>query len=349
MRINKYVCATLIVILFLSTFGCFKEIVETRETLPDIVWPGPPEVARIRFVNSISKPDDLNIRESLSVKLWNFFKGKVKTSIIKPYGLISDNKGRLYVVDNFRQLVHVFNSRDNEYYVFPDKETTFVSPISITIDKKGIIYVSDSSEGVVKAFADHGKTFLRDIGRELLMRPTGLAYNSKSDELLVVDTKYSQIVRFSTDDFRHRGMFGSMGVATGSFNNPTNIFTDSSGQVYITDSLNFRIQIFTHNGKFIRSFGKNGDSPGYFARPKGVAVDSDGNIYVVDALFDNVQIFNKMGELLMDFGKPGNAYGEFWLPTSMYIDAQDRIYVSDSYNKRVQVFQYMNIDETPLR
>jgi DNA-binding beta-propeller fold protein YncE len=181
------------------------------------------------------------------------------------------------------------------------------------------------------------------------MRPTGLTYNAKSDELLVVDTKYSQIVRFSTDDFRHRGTLGSMGVSTGTFNNPTNIFTDSSGQVYITDSLNFRIQIFTHNGTFIRSFGKNGDSPGHFARPKGVAVDSDGNIYVVDSLFDNIQIFNKMGELLMDFGKSGNAYGEFWLPTGLYIDSQDRIYVSDSYNKRVQVFQYMNIDETPLR
>lgn len=349
MRISKYVCAILMVVFFLSTSGCFKEIVETREDLPEIVWPGHPEVPRIRFVNSISKADDLNIRENLSAKIWNFFKGKVKTSIIKPYGLISDNEGRLYVVDNYMKLVHVFNSRNNEYYVFPDKETTFASPINIAIDNKGVIYVSDSSEGVVKAFGDHGKTFLRDVGRGLLIRPTGLAYNSKSDELLVVDTKHSQIVRFSTDDFRFKGTLGSMGISTGMFHNPTNIFSDSSGKVYITDSLNFRVQVFTHNGKFIRTFGKGGDSPGYFSRPKGIAVDSDGNIYVVDSLFDNIQIFNKTGELLMDFGKSGNDYGEFWLPTGMYIDSQDRIYVSDSYNKRVQVFQYIKINEIHFR
>jgi len=344
---GKLALSLIVIISFLALSGCFMEVVETREDLPDIVWPQRPETPRIRFVNAISNPEDLNIRESLSARLWNFFKGKVRTPIIKPYGVITDAEGRLYVVDNFSRVIHVYNAKNNEYYVFPQSETNLLSPIDIAIDKNGTVYVSDSREQSVKVFTDHGKKFLKDIGRGLLSRPTGLAYNTVSDELLVVDTKYSEIIRYDIKTLTFRGAIGSMGVEHGAFNNPTNIFSDRRGKIYVSDSLNFRIQVFTHDGTFVRTFGKGGDSPGFFSRPKGVAVDSDGNIYVVDALFDNIQMFNENGELLMDFGKAGNNYGEFWLPAGIYIDKNDRIYISDSYNKRVQIFQYLKAGELP--
>jgi len=337
----------LIVCVLITAAGCFKEVVETRGDLPDIVWPQRPDVPRIRFVNAISNPEDFDIREGLSARIWNFLKGKVRTPIIKPYGIVTDSEGRLYVVDNFSRCVHVFHPRNNEYYIFPQGGVELLSPIGIAIDKNDTIYVSDSRDQVVKLFKNRGKTFFREIGRGLLARPTGLAYNAVSQELLVVDTKYSEIIRYDIETFKYKGTFGGMGAAAGSFNNPTHIYTDRAGQIYISDSLNFRIQVFRHDGTFVRSFGKGGDGPGYFSRPKGVAADSDGNIYVVDALFDNVQIFNQQGELLMDFGKTGSGYGEFWLPSGIFIDGKDRIYVSDSYNKRVQIFQYLKAGALP--
>ena len=57
---------------------------------------------------------------------------------------------------------------------------------------------------------------------------------------------------------------------------------DKDGNVYVTDTMNNRVEIFDADGKFISTFGKNGDGPGYFARPKGIAVDSDGHIWVAD-------------------------------------------------------------------
>jgi DNA-binding beta-propeller fold protein YncE len=336
---------TRIIFLFLSLLllapGCFKEIVETREPLPSIIWPKPPAVARIRFINSISKPEDLNIRPSFSRKLLNFVMGETKTSVVNPYGITTDPEGRLYVVDTNMKHVHVFDQKNNEYYMFPDKDTQFTSPIDIVLDNKGSLYVSDSKEAVVKVFKQNGKKYVKDIGKGLLNRPTGLAFNKKTEELLVLDTKNNEIVRYEVDTLTETGVIGREGSIDGTFFNPTNISTSSDGNIYVSDSLNFRIQIFTPEGNFIHTFGKPGDSPGFFSRPKGVAVDSDGNIYVVDALFDNIQIFDSQGILLMDFGRPGSKYGDFWLPTGIYIDENDRIYVADSFNNRVQIFQYI--------
>ena len=125
---------------------------------------------------------------------------------------------------------------------------------------------------------------------------------------------------------------------------PTDIFVSQDGRIFVSDSLNFRVQIFTPDGKFLNTFGIAGTGPGFFSRPKGIAVDSEGNIYVVDALFDNVQIFDERGNLLMDFGSIGENYGEFWLPSGIFIDDNDMIYVSDTYNKRVQIFRYLKED-----
>jgi hypothetical protein len=62
-RFSMILISGLIIVIGIA--GCFKEIVETREPLPELVWPDPPETARIHFVNSISTPEHLNIRASL--------------------------------------------------------------------------------------------------------------------------------------------------------------------------------------------------------------------------------------------------------------------------------------------
>jgi len=99
-----------------------------------------------------------------------------------------------------------------------------------------------------------------------------------------------------------KGIIGRGGSDSGMFHYPTNIFVSGDGQIFVSDSLNFRIQIFTPEWKFFIQLRQARRHSRFFARPKGVAVDSDGNIYVVDALFDNVQMFDKQGRLLMDFG-----------------------------------------------
>ena len=338
---NRYILfAAFTTGIFLVISGCAKHTVVSSEN-PDIYWKSPMGGNRIEFVKAISKPEDLNIRPSILKRLANYIVGKATAAIVSPYGIATDSQGRLYVVDTFLKRVHVFDAERNQYFFFPSDRTMLSSPIGIAIDQGGIVYITDSKKGLVYIFKDNGKTFLSTIGSGIFKRPTGIAINPKTSELLVVDTLLSRVVRFDLSNRLPKGSFGTDGATAGMFHYPTNIFVTLTGDIIVSDALNFRVQVFSPEGRFLFTFGRIGDEPGTFSRPKGVAADSDGNIYVVDALFDNIQVFDKSGRLLMAFGEHGTGYGEFWLPTGLYIDDNDMIYVSDSSNQRVQIFRYL--------
>jgi len=335
--------------IFFLIQGCVKQVGEQREPLPEIVWPQPPEKAKIRFVNAVSRPEDLQIKSTAFRRFMDYFTGKTDMEMVSPYGVATDSAGRLYVVDTALKTVHVFDVSAVEYYTFATKDSSLVSPIDIAIDdKKGYIYVSDSGEKTVKIFKDRGRVFEGEIGKGVFERPTGVAINEKTSELLVVDTLNATILRYDLNNNVFKGILGGDGPAEGKFHFPTNIYVTKDGMILVSDSLNFRVQMFSPEGIFLRMFGSEGDQAGYFTRPRGVASDSNGNIYVVDALFDNIQIFDNLGRLLMAFGSHGKGYGEFWLPTGIFIDQNDTIYVSDSYNKRIQIFEYLKGDD-PLK
>ena len=311
---------------------------------PEIYWPKPPDTRRIEFVRSVSKPEDLDIRPGVLKRLFNYMAGKTPASIVSSYGIATDAEGRLYVADTALKRIHVFDRAKNQYYFFPADRRMLASPVGIAIDKDGAIYVTDSKKAVVYIFKDQGRTFVSATGRGILKRPTGIAVNQRTSELLVVDTLQSSVFRFDLSNRLPKGSFGTDGAEEGQFHYPTNISVTSAGDIIVSDSLNFRVQVFSPNGSFMSSIGRMGDMPGTFSRPKGVASDSDGNIYVVDGLFDNVQIFDKRGRLLTAFGEHGAGYGNFWRPTGIYIDNNDLIYLSDSSNRRVQIFRYLKED-----
>lgn len=328
--------------------GCFKMAVPEVKPTQVILWPEPPAVPRISFVNTLARPEDLGISEGVWQGFLRYLAGRPETPLVSPHGLTVDAAGRLYVVDNHLKKVHVFDQQGGRYRLFPDRGPALVSPIGVAVDeRRGRVYVTDSAEAVIRVYDRDGGAPLGEIRGGDLGRPTGIVIDAVRDELLVVDTLRAGILRYTLADHALRGILGQEGVEAGRFHAPTHLALARDGRLLVTDALNFRIQAFDAQGRFLRAFGAPGDSPGHFARPKGVAVDSDGNIHVVDALFDNVQVFDRDGRLLMAYGRHGSGSGEFWLPSGIWIDARDRIYVSDSYNKRVQVFQYLKDGELP--
>ncbi len=341
MRAAKCINLALLAVMLL-TAGCIGGGDAVRPPLPEIAWPPPPETARIRFVNAVTRPRDLDIAEGVLRKFVRYFLGESEKRLVAPYGVAVDAAGRLYVVDTYLKTVHVFDSQAGEHYTFVPPKRAFQSPVGIAVDgRRGFIYVTDSQQGVVKIFTRRGRAYVGEIGEGVLERPTGIAVSQAASELLVVDTLSANVVRYALGDHRLKGGFGGTGSGKGRFRYPTNIWVTPEGRILVSDSLNFRVQIFSPSGSYLNSFGSLGNAPGYFSRPKGVAADSDGNIYVVDALFDNIQVFDRNGRLLMAWGGPGHGYGRFWLPSGIFIDSRDRIYVADTYNRRVQVFQYL--------
>ena len=249
---------------------------------------------------------------------------------------------RLYVADPGLGAVHAFDLAAGKYALLRGaRKQRLRTPIGVAVDGNGRLLVADCGKRPGLRLQPEAPAAVR-FGREQgLQRPTGIA--AAGDRLYVTDTAGHRVLAYRLRGGRAEPLFhfGGRGDAPGQFNYPVDLAVSKDGQLYVNDSLNFRVQVFDAQGKALRSLGRPGDSSGSFQRSKGVALDSDGNLYVVDALFDTVQIFGPDTRFLLNFGRPGAEDGEFWLPSGLAIDGTDRLYVADSYNRRVQTFQYL--------
>jgi DNA-binding beta-propeller fold protein YncE len=80
------------------------------------------------------------------------------------------------------------------------------------------------------------------------------------------------------------------------------IAVGSNGLVYVSDSGNARLQVFTRQGRFVRQFGSFGSGKGQFLHPLDVAVDNAGNVYVADDQGENVSKFSPGGKVIWQIG-----------------------------------------------
>jgi DNA-binding beta-propeller fold protein YncE len=121
---------------------------------------------------------------------------------------------------------------------------------------------------------------------------------------------------------------------------PEGIAVDSSsGNVYVADTANNRIQVFSSNGTFISRFGKYGNENGTLRSPAGIAVDSSsGNVYVADTANNRIQVFSSNGTFISEWGEHGGGPGSFREPQGIALDQAGNVYVADTANHRIQVF-----------
>lgn len=326
----------------LLSAGCSSAPVKTTAELlspqTPLIWPSPPEPAKISYVSVIKKPEDIGANKGFFKRIAEFVLGPATDDIIKPYGITVDGTGRLIVTDTSFKRVHLYDIKKKEYsYIEKPGKEEFSTPIASATDSDNRIFVTDSTAGKVFVFTSKGK-FIRSF--EAGARPTGIAINRAAGLVYVADTG-SHVINMFDLDGKPAGSFGKLGVLDGEFNYPVDIAIDREGMVYIVDAMNFRVQIFNKDGRFNHAFGSHGDGTGDFGRPKGIAIDRDGHIYVADAYFDTVQIFDRQGNFLLNFGSLGRSAGKFWLPSGLFVDDGNKIYVGDSYNSRVQVFEYL--------
>jgi len=72
---------------------------------------------------------------------------------------------------------------------------------------------------------------------------------------------------------------------------------NSSNYLYVSDSLNNRIQIITSNGTYVTQWGSYGLGNGQFYWPDGIAINSSDYVYVVDYLNSRIQVFFPNGTM----------------------------------------------------
>jgi streptogramin lyase len=132
--------------------------------------------------------------------------------------------------------------------------------------------------------------------------------------------------------------FGEAGSEPGKFSSPSGVAIDSSGNLYVVDQGNNRVEKFDPEGKLLAAFGKTGTAAGELKEPRGIAIDSHGNLYVAEAGNSRIQKFSPEGTSLQLIGKKGTGAGKLKEPSAVAIDAAGNIFVADTGNNRVQEF-----------
>ena len=131
---------------------------------------------------------------------------------------------------------------------------------------------------------------------------------------------------------------GGEGDVAGKFISPESIAVDKSGNLYIVDSFNDRIQKFNSEGIQILSWGSSGVADGQFMGCRGIALDSTDHVYVTDVILHRVQKFDSSGNFITKWGSEGTGDGQFSAPFDIAADSSDHLYVVDSMNHRIQKF-----------
>jgi DNA-binding beta-propeller fold protein YncE len=162
--------------------------------------------------------------------------------------------------------------------------------------------------------------------------------NSHGDYLLPEYTVLDRVQIFSARDKKLLTVFGQSGGENGEFSRPEGLCVDASDRVYVADSCNHRIQVFSPEGKWLRTYGKAGNGVGELSYPYDIRVDKAGRQYVCEFGNSRIQIFDAHDQPLEIIGGPGGAPGQFSNPWSIALDSKGNLYVADSQNHRVQKF-----------
>ena len=124
--------------------------------------------------------------------------------------------------------------------------------------------------------------------------------------------------------------WGSVGRDPGQFEIPHGLAVGDDGLLYVADTYNSRIQVFTRDGVFVRAWGG-------LDHPKGIAVAKGGSVYVANTFNHSVKVFTRSGGLLGTWGgAAGSAPGQFYYPSGIALDDSGYVYVADTDNHRIQ-------------
>ncbi|MGB6688761.1 MAG: 6-bladed beta-propeller [Terracidiphilus sp.] len=325
-----------------------------------LVWPSPPNIARVHWLDYFAgeKIDYTQAANAKPKATWmdRLAGGQSETEkfnpktfpfqLIGPYGIAIDSKGLVYVADQRVGAVFIFNTETHDTQLIRNGyEAHFGWINGLAIDDDDRLFVSDGKMHRVLIF--NTKHEVENQITEGLVDPVGLAIDTENRFLYVVDTQQDQVIVYDADTLKLLRRVGTGGknhylTTPGDFGAPQGVALDNDGNVYVTDTLNNRVEIFDADGNFISLFGKHGDGPGYFARPKGIAVDGDGHIWVADEVGDRLQVFNREGQLLTYIGYGhGNLPGQFKALVGVAIDKRNRVFTTEQYPGRLQEFRYV--------
>jgi sugar lactone lactonase YvrE len=312
-RLGRQSCLEImLVVLVALVAGCAG--LGTREEAELVFFPPAPETPRIQYLTSYGTEWDVTGVDRLETFLYG---EREPAKIVKPYG-VAIRDGKIFVVDTIGSLVAILDIVNKKTDTLGTKgQGVLRKPTNIAVDADGTRYVTDRTLQRVMVY-DAENRYVTAFGDPEAWSPSDVKI--AGDELYVADRELGQVYVLDKDSGEELRRLGSEGMDEGEFLYPSNVALDLDGNIYVSDTMNYRIQKIDPEGNLLQQFGEAGDALGHFARPKGIAVDREKRLYAVDAAFMNVQIFDTEGKVLLVFGGSGVGPGDMYLPAKVLID-----------------------------
>ncbi|MGC9398109.1 MAG: C1 family peptidase [Anaerolineae bacterium] len=226
-------------------------------------------------------------------------------------------------------------------------------PAGVAVDTTGKVYVSSYHDHTIRTYDSDGNELSLFKGASddpyvpddsHYNTPYGVAVDETGNIFIVEEKGYRLIKLNAAGELQwavgEPGMYGSDNAHFGDYwRGPTDVAVNSSGNVYVADTGNHRIQVFDSSGTYVKTLGSLGSGDNQFQDPYGIAVDGNGNIYVADEENHRVQIFNSGHTYQATLGvtdEPGGDNNRFDHPRGVAVDSEGRVYVADLDNARVQ-------------
>jgi len=199
-----------------------------------------------------------------------------------------------------------------------------------------------SSANAIERRAPNGALVWRrdEFGTEpgQLNGPSNL-YVSPTGELVVSNRGNSRI-----DIFDQNGTFlRSVGGRTLPGDDPMNLDFASDAaiddqRIYVCDTVDHQIQVFSLDGSALGSFGSAGNGPGELNVPTAIVLGPADTLYVLDSGNRRIQVYERSGHFLRSLPDSGQADAALIQPSDIVVDCEGRCYVADAGRMEVAVF-----------
>ena len=229
-------------------------------------------------------------------------------------------------------------------------------PRALALDEPNqLIYIADCYNSRIQVVSFAGK-FLKRFGLGILLSPYGITVTE--DSVFVTDCRLHALLQFGKKDYKLVRRTGTRGGGEGQLKYPFGLCIDYNGDVYVAESSNDRVSVFSKGLNFLKHLGtqqleyprdvnvtpnsvvvldcspncihffsRGGDllrscatqgRDGMVYSPWFFCLDTPGNILVTDWGRDSIKILSPSGQLIHEIGKRGHGRGQLYRPFGIY-------------------------------
>ena len=206
-----------------------------------------------------------------------------------------------------------------------------LDPMGISFDESAeLVYIAELEKSRVQIVSFNGE-FVTQFGQDKLRDPWGIAVTKEC--IFVTDTEQHAVFQFNKKDLKLINRTGTERKGKGQLNYPRGLCIDTIGDVFVADSSNHRVSVFSKNLGF-----KSGMGIGKLQNPQDVKIKGDC-VLVLDWSPKCVHFYSRDGHILSSCIAQGCKQDSLInTPSFFCVDSSGSIIISDNDHHAINIF-----------